>query len=292
MVETMDAILINPPLRTSRRQRAVERLEQATKALAACEICHHRCGVNRLEGPAGRCGATAEPNIFSAQVEVGDEHEIIPAYAIALAGCNMRCAFCITGDESWHPQRGQWLDAASVARRATAAIESGRANSLQVLGGEPTIHLPWLLKLAAAMPEKARLVLKTNGLSTAEVREILDRLFDVWIVDFKFGNDSCAEKLSRTPGYVDAVGETLLWAASHTDLIIRHLVMPGHVECCWRPVAEWISNHLPGAKVSLRSGYWPAWRAADHVPLNRPLDAAELSEAMEVAARFKLRLVP
>ncbi len=261
-------------------------------ALAECEICHHRCAVNRLAGPAGRCGAGAEPHVFSAQVEVGDEWEIIPAYAIALAGCNMRCSFCITGDESWHPRRGQWHDAATVARRATASIESGRAKSLLVLGGEPTIHLPWLLKLVAAMPESARLMLKTNGLSSTSARAMLAGLFDVWIVDFKFGNDACAAALSRTPGYTEAVCETLLWAAGHTDLIIRHLLMPGHVECCWRPVAAWIASHLPSAKVSLRSGYWPSWRAADHVPLNRPLASTELSSAMETARFFNLRLVP
>jgi putative pyruvate formate lyase activating enzyme len=288
----MDAVLTDIPARTTRRQRAEERFTQGRMALESCEICHHRCAVDRLAGPAGRCGAGEDPNVFSAQVEVGDEHEIIPAYAIALAGCNMRCAFCITGDESWHPRRGHRLDATTAASRATTAMESGRAKTLQVLGGEPTIHLPWLLKLAAAMPENARLVLKTNGLSTATAREILEGLFDVWIVDFKFGNDFCAEKLSRTPGYVGAVRETLVWASSHTDLIIRHLLMPGHVGCCWRPVAEWISVHLPGTKISLRSGYWPSWRAAEHVPLDRPLDAGELSEAMEIVERFKLNLVP
>jgi putative pyruvate formate lyase activating enzyme len=286
MVETMDAILAGRP------HLAAERRDQAWAALAACEICHHRCAVNRLAGPAGRCGAGAEPHVFSAQVEVGDELEVIPAYAVALAGCNMRCAFCITGDESWHPQRGRWHSTAAIAGKARAAIESGRANSLLVLGGEPTVHLPWLLGLVAAMPENARLVLKTNGLSTAPARSVLAGLFDVWIVDFKFGNDACAETLSHTPGYTAAVCETLRWAARDTELIIRHLLMPGHVECCWKPVAAWISSHLPSAKVSLRSGYWPSWRAADHVPLNRPLDSTELSAAMETARFFNLRLVP
>lgn len=264
----------------------------AEAALATCEICHHRCGVDRLSGPAGRCGAGAGAHVFSAQIEVGDEMEIIPTYAVALAGCNMRCAFCITGDESWHPQRGQPLTAATMAGRAGAAIESGRASSVQILGGEPTVHLPWLLELVAAMPEHARLVLKTNGLSTAAARSLLDGLFDLWIVDFKFGGDTCAENLSRTPGYTAAVRETLRWAAGHTDLIIRHLLMPGHVECCWRPVAEWIACHLPGEKVSLRSGYWPSWRAADHPGLDRPLEPGELSSAREIARRFNLNLVP
>jgi putative pyruvate formate lyase activating enzyme len=286
MVETMDAIL------AGRRQLAEERLEQASLALSACELCHHRCTANRLAGPAGRCGAGAEPRVFAAQVEVGDELEVIPAYAIALAGCNMRCDFCITGEESWHPQRGRWHSAAAIAAKASAAIQSGRANSLLVLGGEPTIHLPWLLALVAALPENTRLVLKTNGLSTASARAVLAGLFDVWIVDFKFGNDACAETLSHTPGYTAAVCETLRWAAEDTDLIIRHLLMPGHVGCCWKPVAEWISSYLPSAKVSLRAGYWPSWRAADHVPLNRPLASAELAIAMETARSFNLRLVP
>ena len=135
-------------------------------------------------------------------------------------------------------------------------------------------------------------MLKTNGLSTAAARGMLDGLFDTWIVDFKFGSDACAETLSRTPGYTAAVGETLRWAARHTDLIIRHLLMPGHVDCCWRPVAAWIATHLPTAKVSLRSGYWPSWKAADHPHMDRPLASAELSAAMEIASHFNLRLVP
>lgn len=270
---------------------AADRLRDARAALAECEICQHRCGVDRLAGPAGRCGAGAEAQVFSAQVEVGDELEIIPTYAVALAGCNMRCAFCITGDESWHPRRGERVGAAVIARRATEAIESGRAKSVQVLGGEPTIHLPWLLELVAAMPDDARLVLKTNGLSTEEGRDLLEGLFDVWIVDFKFGSDACAVGLARTAGYYEAVGETLLWAAEHTDLIIRHLLMPGHVECCWRPVAAWIAGHLPEAKVSLRSGYWPSWKAHEHEGMGRVLEGGECEAAMEIAKEFKLRLV-
>ncbi|RYD34257.1 MAG: radical SAM protein [Verrucomicrobiaceae bacterium] len=300
MVETMDAAMITgprvpvmpPPAGAVRPRLAMERVGLAERALTDCGICQHRCGANRLAGPAGRCGAGADPHIFSSQVEVGDEWEIIPAYAVALSGCSMRCAFCITGDESWHPRRGQRLEAATVADWAAAAIADGRAQSLLVLGGEPTIHLPWLLRLVAAMPEKARLVLKTNGLSTDSARVLLEGLFDVWIVDFKFGNDGCAWRLSRTADYTGAVRETLLWGARHTDLIIRHLLMPGHVECCWRQAAAWIASHLPGVKVSLRSGYWPAWRASLHNGLNRPLSSPEQAAALETARHFNLRLVP
>ena len=278
---------------TTRRPR-VERARRAAAlaALAHCEVCAHRCGADRLARPAGICGAGNSPRIFSAQVEVGDELELIPAFTIALSGCNMRCAFCITGDESWHAARGDSIDTAALAARAARALENGQAKSVLILGGEPTLHLPWLVEFAALLPADARLILKTNGLSTAPARELLDGLFDVWLVDFKFGNDRCAMELSSTPGYRAAMEETLVWAGDHADLIVRHLLMPGHAECCWKPAAAWIAEHLPEAKVSLRFGYWPAWKAGRIAGLDRPITDAEQADALAIARRFHLNLIP
>ena len=66
-------------------------------------------------------------------------------------------------------------------------------------------------------------------------------MFDVWLADFKFGNDACALRLAKVPDYTSSVRENLLWADRHSELIVRHLLMPGHIECCWRPVAEWLA---------------------------------------------------
>jgi putative pyruvate formate lyase activating enzyme len=279
-------------VRRGRRHLAASRLGLARAALASCELCVQRCAVNRLRGPAGACGAGDAPRAFSAQVEVGDELQVIPAFAIALAGCNIRCAFCITGDESWHASRGTPADAASLAARATQVLGSASAKCILILGGEPTVHLPWLIDFVARLPDDACLVLKTNGLVTAAARDLLDGLFDVWIIDHKFGNDGCAQRLSRTGGYLAAIEETLLWAHSHTDLIVRHLLMPGHAGCCWKPVASWLAAHLPQARVSLRFGYWPAWKARRLSSLDQPVTGAEQADALAVARRFGLRLVP
>lgn len=235
----------------------------------------------------GQCAAD-----FSAQVEVGDELELIPAFTIALSGCNLRCAFCITGDASWHAARGAEIDTLALAARAADAVTSGLAKTILILGGEPTVHLPWLIEFVTLLPDDARLILKTNGLSTGAARELLDGLFDVWLVDFKFGDDRCAFDLSGTSGYRAAVGETLLWANARADLIVRHLLMPGHVECCWKPVAAWIAEHLPMAKVSLRFGYWPAWKAERIPGLDRPITLAEQTEALAIARQFRLHLIP
>ncbi len=230
--------------------------------------------------------------IFSAQVEVGEELELIPAYTLALSGCNLRCCFCITGRESWDARAGVPFSAADAARPARRALEAGQARSVLILGGEPTLAPAWLREFATHLPKKAPLVLKTNGICSATTRAALDGVFTHWLVDYKFGNDACALALARVGGYLAALRETLLWAAGRSELIIRHLLLPGHVQCCWEPVAHWLARHLPGVKVSLRPGYWPAWQAARQPGLGRPLGSSEAEAALAIAGSAGLNLIP
>ena len=160
-----------------------------------------------------------------------------------------------------------------------------------VLGGEPTIHLHAALELVAALPDSAKLIWKTNAHGSAQARELLCGIFDVWLADFKFGNDDCAQRLAKISDYVRIVRENLLWADEHGELIIRHLLMPGHIDCCWKPVAEWLAENLPGVKVNLRAGFWPAWHAARHLELRGTVSAAETERAGKIARLYELNLI-
>jgi putative pyruvate formate lyase activating enzyme len=262
----------------------------ARAALADCRLCAHECSVNRLAGEHGLCHAGPMARVFSAQMEVSDELELIPTFAIALSGCDLRCAFCITGAHSWNAGAGADLDLEQLAARAAAALMRG-ARTIMILGGEPTIHLPTALDIVSVLPEAARLVWKTNAHGSAQARGLLAGLFDVWLADYKFGNDDCAERLARVPNYNAVVRENLLWAARDSELIVRHLIMPGHVECCWRNVAAWLANELPGVKVNLREGFWPGWQAARHAELRGTVSANETQSAWSIAREFELKLV-
>jgi putative pyruvate formate lyase activating enzyme len=277
-------------MRQSRRALARERAIRARAMLADCRLCAHNCGVNRLAGETGLCHAGAESRFFSAQVEVSDELELIPTFAVALSGCDLRCDFCITGAESWNPRAGLGFDAAAMAERAEAALHNG-ARTIMVLGGEPTIHLPSALEFVSLLPESAKLVWKTNAHGSAQARELLDGMFDVWLADFKFGNDVCAQRLAKVPDYIRIVRENLLWANEHSKLIIRHLLMPGHVDCCWKPMAEWLAENLPGVKVNLRSGFWPAWHATRHLELRGTVSRIETESALKIASDNNLNLI-
>ncbi|MBX3731265.1 MAG: radical SAM protein [Verrucomicrobiae bacterium] len=299
----------------SRQALAAQRARQAHAALAHCHLCAHRCGANRLAGGTGPCHAGNEARVFLAQTEVADELALIPVFAVTFSGCDLRCDFCISGRQSWDPRAGipvggRRREEASagfpgpgneiphagshleeLAALARAALAAG-ARSVMLLGGEPTIHLPTALEFVSLLPEDVTLVWKTNAHATAEARALLDGVFDVWVADYKFGSDRCAQRLARVRDYTAVVRENVRWAHLHADLIVRHLIMPGHVDCCWRPVAEWLAAELPGVKVSLRDGFWPAWFAARHPELRRPPPVAEHRRAVDLARAMRLNLVP
>jgi putative pyruvate formate lyase activating enzyme len=223
-------------------------------------------------------------------VEVSDELQLIPTFAIALSGCDLRCDFCITGASSWNPRAGKDFDPTDLAQAAQKALANG-ARTIMLLGGEPTIHLPAALELVAALPTAATLIWKTNAHGSAQARELLDGLFDLWLADFKFGNDVCAKRLSGVDSYLSVVRENLLWSHQHSRLIVRHLLMPGHLECCWRPVATWLAQALPTVPVSLRTGFWPAWQAARHPELRSPGRTEEICRAQQLARDLGLELI-
>jgi putative pyruvate formate lyase activating enzyme len=73
---------------------------------------------------------------------------------------------------------------------------------------------------------------------------------------------------------------------AESGLLIRHLVLPGHIEESIR-VLEIIAEELsPGVSLSLMSQYHPAFRAGNHPVLNRPLHKEEYDTV--VAAMQKL----
>jgi putative pyruvate formate lyase activating enzyme len=274
----------------NRREVARHRSQLARESLASCHFCSHHCGVNRLTGHAGICKAGHQAHVFSAQTEVTDELDFIPTFALSFGGCDFRCSFCVTGNESWNPRAGSPFAPETLAASARNALENG-ARSVMFLGGEPTIHLHAALELVSYLPDTAKLIWKTNTHASSEARELLRGIFDVWLADYKFGNDVCAQNLAGIANYTEIVQANLLWAFENTELVIRHLLMPGHVECCWKPVASWLAAHLPGVPVSLLTGFWPGWFSARHAELQHPNQPAAIARAHAIAREFDLNLV-
>jgi putative pyruvate formate lyase activating enzyme len=267
-----------------------ERLAAARRHYRSCQLCEHRCGADRAAGERGPCKAGPVPRVFRHRVEYSEESELVPSHLIYLSGCDLRCVFCISEANAFDPRRGEPLTP-EFFRAALAWGRSQGARTLQWVGGEPTVHLPAILDVMAGAPELPRVVWKTDAYGTPAALELLRGVADVYVADFKFGNDACARRLAGVERYTEVVTRNLTAAAGQGELIVRHLLLPGHQECCYVTIVAWLKEHLPGVKFSLRDGFLPRWQAR-HVPeLAQSLAPADGRRALELATASNLRVI-
>lgn len=270
-----------------------KRVELAVAHWTHCLLCEHRCGVNRLSAERGPCKAGSEARVFRHRVEYGEEQELIPSHLVYLSGCDLRCRFCIAEENAFDPRRGELLTGESLA--AAIVREQVRSpRTLQFVGGEPTIHVPSVLIALAALPAQLTIppiVWKSDFHATPVVFDLLAGIVDTYVADFKFGNDDCALRIASVGNYFSIVTRNLLLADRQTNLIVRHLLLPGHLECCFRPLVGWIAEHMPGVKFCIRDGYLPRWQSRHDVNLRRPLHRRESEQAFAIARSADLNLV-
>ena len=125
--------------------------------------------------------------------------------------------------------------------------------------------------------------------------EILKDVVDIWLPDFKWGNDRCAVRYSRVTRYFEVVSRNHIIAHDAADIIIRHLVIPGHISCCTRPILEWVAEHCPRAIVNVMGQYRPEYLVAKHPEeypeIARRPSSQELEEAEDYADELQLTCI-
>jgi putative pyruvate formate lyase activating enzyme len=228
--------------------------------------------------------------VFRHRVEYGEELELIPSHLFYLSGCDLRCKFCIAEANAFDPRIGAPLTAEFLAK----AISQGQRyqpRNIQWVGGEPTIHISAILEAMCGQVSLPHVVWKSDFYSTPSAYELLDGVVDTYVADFKFGNNACARQIASVEQYVEIVTRNLRIASEQTDLIIRHLLLPGHFDCCYRKIVSWVSEELPNAKFSLRDGFLPRWQARKDTHLCRTLDPAVAREANRLARDYRLNMV-
>jgi putative pyruvate formate lyase activating enzyme len=124
-----------------------------------------------------------------------------------------------------------------------------------------------------------------------ETMELLDGVIDVYLADFKYGNDRCAARLSKVDRYLEVVSRNHLIASNQGDMIVRHLMLPGHLECCTLPVLDWLAKNTPNAAVNIMGQYHPAHHALEHPELRQGVSEENLSIARKHAAELGLKLI-
>jgi putative pyruvate formate lyase activating enzyme len=119
---------------------------------------------------------------------------------------------------------------------------------------------------------------------------VLDGVIDVYLTDFKYGNNKCGNRLSNVDNYWDIITRNHKLANEQSEMIIRHLVLPNHIECCTEPILTWIASELDTSRVrvNVMDQYHPEWHAFDHEDIDRRLKLTEYTKAVGLAAKLKL----
>ena len=239
-------------------KEAMARSAIAKEALRSCKLCPRECQVDRLAGQSGFCQLTDQVHCFLDVLDFGEEKQLIPSHQVYFAGCNLSCEFCTVNEWNQQPTAVAAMDVAALGN-SVAQRKSQGAKTLNLLGGEPSVSLHGVLELLSVVNADTQVVFNSNMYYNPLVTELLSGLVDIYLADFKCGSARCARELLGAEDYVEAVQKTLLDLRNGNagDLIIRHLILPGHSECCFKPIIRWIADQMPGAKVSLRSDYVP-----------------------------------
>ena len=265
--------------------------ELARRILSSCHLCVRRCGVNRLEGQLGYCRCGLDVAVSTYFHHMGEEPELVPSGTVFTCGCTMTCVHCQNWSISQWYEPCDTMNAEELAR-VVEHLRRGGCRNLNMVGGEPT---PWLwqwIETFRRVGVNVPTVWNSNSYYSEETAKLLAGFIDVYLLDFKYGNDECAKRISDAPGYWEACTRNHLYALRYGELIIRILVLPDHLDCCLRPILEWIAENLgTWVRVNVMFQYRPEFKVfeVEDVPeLRRRLNGEERRRALEMAREVGL----
>ncbi len=265
-----------------------EAVEVATSQLTCCRLCPRDCRVNRAAEERGYCGLDDRAHCFREMLFWGEEAELSPSHQVYFAGCNLRCEFCTDAEWNREPLNVGEADLNWLVARIDERRRQG-ARNVNLLGGEPAVSIPGILRLLRRVGRRTPIVFNSNMYYNNVVDALLRGHIDVCLADLKCGDERCAKAMLDASDYVVVARRNILLAGEHSDLIVRHLILPGHGDCCLRPTLRWLAAEIPAVKLSLRTNYVPPVEAVS-APAGYP-SGQEISAAMNEARDLGLRLV-
>jgi len=277
------------------------RVEALRARLAACDLCPHACGVDRLTGEVGRCRTGALAHIASVCDHHGEEPVLSGAGGagtVFVAGCNLRCVYCQN-----HQISQQAISAFPVytpEQLADAFLDLQARGCRNLDWVSPTHVVPQLVEaLALAIPRGLRLpvVYNSNGYDSIDTLRLLDGIIDIYLPDLKYTDASPATRFSGVPGYPDIaltairemyrqVGDLELDAEdiARRGVIVRHLVLPNNLAGTREALRRLAEEVSPTITVSLMAQYYPTHRAERVPELARTITAEEYEDALDAFA--------
>jgi len=247
----------------------------------ACTWCPRMCGVNRRAGQRGVCGAADELRIARCALHFWEEPPIsgtAGSGTIFFSHCPLHCVYCQNATIA----QGASGKAVTFDRLVNMCLELQEQGAMNINMVTPTHYS--LVIVEAVRQARGRglalpIVWNTSGYENVSVIEALSRTVDVYLTDFKYSNPATAYAYSSARDYPQVAFAALDRMVAQTGcaaydcfggeqrmvkgVIVRHLLLPGHVEESYDALRLLFERYGNTVRYSIMNQYTPVLSPTD-----------------------------
>ncbi len=274
------------------------------EAYRCCRLCPRDCKADRARGKTGVCGETSTLRIAHLGAHFGEEPSFsgtLGSGTIFFSGCSGRCFFCQNYQISFQHEGKEF--SSKVFLKEVEALLQKEVHNLNFVS--PDHFWPHIKELCQTLREKGVKVpflFNSSGYQRAELVEEYGAFMDIFMPDFKFALPELAKtcmgdehypeialeavrKMVKIKGPLqpwDPTGERL----AQRGVLIRHLVLPGHVENSLevlRLIHREFGAEIP---VSVMSQYQPVPACSGRGEFQQPLKPREYEQVLELVGEL------
>jgi putative pyruvate formate lyase activating enzyme len=281
-----------------------ERIERALFLLESCEVCPHRCGVNRLKGELGFC-KTGKNAIVDSYFPHRGEEKPIRGYrgsgTVFFSYCNMRCVYCQNYQISQLGE-GREVSPEELAEMFLELQAMGCHNLNLVTPSHVVPQILSALYLAVQKGFRLPIVYNTSSFDSLESLRLLEGIVDIYLADLKYADREIARRYSKVKNYPEIamtairemhrqVGDLILdeRGIAIRGLLVRHLVLPNGLAGTEK-VAEFLGSLSKNMAVNVMDQYYPSYMAWKYPELSRRITQREYHQALSSMKGFRLFL--
>lgn len=278
-------------------------METGLELLKKCEICPHKCGVDRTKKQIGRCKSKDTVKVALSSLHKYEEPCISGkrgSGTVFFSNCNLSCVFCQNYEIS---QLGLGKEI-SIDRLAEIFLEQQEKGAHNINLVSPTsyaIQIKEAIKIARRKGLDLPIIYNTNGYESLDTLKKLEGDIDVYLPDLKYAENDLAKKYSHIENYFEIATSSIREMYRQVGgvqldeegiikkgVIVRHLILPNHTENS-KKILEWISSNLPkDIIISIMAQYFPTYQAKQIKDLNRNLTKKEYQKIENLLYSFHL----
>ncbi len=269
--------------------------------LNSCTLCPRECKVNRNNKELGFCRASNKIKIGGYHLHMWEEPILSSdkgSGTIFFSYCNLGCIYCQNYQIS-HICKGEEIRIERFSNICLELQEMG-ANNINLV--TPTHYIP-LIKEGLILAKKKGLtipiVYNTSGYEKVSSLKSLEGLIDIYLPDFKYYDNNLG-KYSNVSNYYDIATKAIeemyrqVGKPKYNNellikgLIVRHLVLPGHIEDSKKIIKYLYTKYHDNIILSIMNQYTPI-KELKYKELNRRVTVQEYNELIDYAYDLGVR---